>query len=970
MLSEEDASRLRVDQRGTDLVSAPALVARDVELDRAVRAVVSPPAVVLVEGEAGIGKTRLVRELLARPEVADRRVILGGCLPLREPLPFGPVIEALRRLETIAPERELSPVAGALHPLVPELAGQLPAPLDPLGDSRGDRHCVFRAILDVLSALGPAVCVLEDLHWSDESTNDLLRFLVSQLPEELSLVLTYRREDTTPPAAVLGLASRKAAEVARTTVSLAPLGAEDVRHLVTEILQVDDVSREFAEYLHARTLGVPFAVEEVLGLLKDRRDLVRRDGRWARRTLDTLEVPAAIRDLTLERLAGLSRDAVQIVRAAAVAAVPLPAGALARAAGLSSQRAARATSELLARGLLHEHEDDDQLGFRHVLARQATYDAIPTPERPRLHLRVAQVLEQRPAPQPLAQIAHHYRRGGLPRKWLRYAEAAADLAISLGNTAAACHLLTDALVSENASAPTRARLAVKLGRATLGSLDHERATSVLRQVLDEAELPARVRGEVRLYVGLVLDNQGGQAAAGLAEVARAVPELRRRPGLAARAMSVLAVPMSSEGHLTDHLSWMNRAVDAAARADDPMLALAVLVNRATVLMHVGDPQAWRAVLDLPQEPTSLEERRQLLRASVNLAHACSCTGHYEQAQRFRARGLALSAEEGESYLAAALEATSLLLDWVTGEWDGLEARAWRLARGMEDVPAVFAESAFVIGHLLRVRGDEDAKGQLLSAHDVGLRCGSIPVVVGSLGGLARIELDRGDAEAGCTLALEAIELVRRKGIWVWSADVASVAIEALLAAEREQDATALVSEVAKGLRGRDAPAAQAALAGCRATLSAAAGRHEQAARVYAKAERAWLGLPRPYEAALCREGRARQLALAGKADAKDLLLQVLARFEALGAGGDAARVRRTLREHGVRQPWRGGRRGYGNQLSPREEEVARLAASGRTNREIAEALVLSPRTVEDHLSKALRKLGVSSRTALAGTLRG
>ena len=923
----------------------------------------------LVEGEAGIGKTRLVRELLGRSEIANRRVIVGGCHPLREPLPFGPVIEALRRLATIAPERELSPVAGALHPLVPELAAQLPAPLDPLGDSRGDRHRVFRAILDVLSALGPAVCVLEDLHWSDESTNDLLRFLVSQLPEEVSLVLTYRREDTTPPAAVLGLAARMPAEVARTTISLAPLGAEDVRQLVTEILQVDDVSREFAEYLHARTLGVPFAVEEVLGLLKDRRDLVRRDGRWARATLDALEVPAAIRDLTLERLAGLSRDAVQIVRAAAVAAVPLSATALARAAGLSSQRAARATSELLALGLLHEH-DDDQLGFRHVLARQATYDAIPTPERPRLHLRIAQLLEQRPAPRPLAQIAHHFRRGGLPRKWIHYAEAAADLAISLGNTAAACHLLADALVSEKASAPTRARLAVKLGRATLGSLDHARATSVLRQVLDEAELPASVRGEVRLYVGLVLDNQGGQAAAGLAEVARAVPELRRRPGLAARAMSVLAVPMSAEGHVDDHLAWMNRAVDAAARADDPMLALAVLVNRATVLMHVGDPRAWRAALELPLEPTSLDERRQLLRASVNLAHACSCIGHYEQAQHFRARGFALSADEGESYLAAALEATSLLLDWVTGDWDGLEPRAWKLARGMEDVPAVFAESAFVIGHLLRVRGDIDAKGHLLSAHDVGLRCGSIPVVVGSLGALARIERDRDDPEAGCALALEAIELVRRKGIWVWSAEVASIAVETLLAMDREQEATALVSEVAKGLRGRDAPAAQASLATCRAALSAATGRHEQAARLYAKAERAWLTLPRPYEAAASREGRAHQLVAVGNDDAKDLLLEALARFEALGAAWDVARVRRTLREHGVKQPWRGGRRGYGDQLSPREEEVARLAASGRTNREIAAALVLSPRTVEDHLSKALRKLGVNSRTALAGTLRG
>jgi DNA-binding NarL/FixJ family response regulator len=103
----------------------------------------------------------------------------------------------------------------------------------------------------------------------------------------------------------------------------------------------------------------------------------------------------------------------------------------------------------------------------------------------------------------------------------------------------------------------------------------------------------------------------------------------------------------------------------------------------------------------------------------------------------------------------------------------------------------------------------------------------------------------------------------------------------------------------------------------------------------------------------------------GQQRGKDLLLSALESFAALGATWDAARVRRSLREHGVARPWRGGRRGYGNRLSPREEEVARLAARGQTNREIAEALVLSPRTVQDHLAKAMRKLGVESRKALA-----
>ena len=200
---------------------------------------------------------------------------------------------------------------------------------------------------------------------------------------------------------------------------------------------------------------------------------------------------------------------------------------------------------------------------------------------------------------------------------------------------------------------------------------------------------------------------------------------------------------------------------------------------------------------------------------------------------------------------------------------------------------------------------------------------------------------------------------------MWAAEVAPVAVEVLLASGRRDEAEGIVREVAQGLRRRDAPAAFAALGACRALLLHDEGRIEQAARAFARVERSWLALPRPYEAARCREARALLLHSSGEERSKDLLLSALDSFTTLEAAWDAARVRRDLRDHGVTRPWRGGRRGYGNRLSPREEEVARLAALGRTNREIAEALVLSPRTVQDHVAKAMRKLGVESRKALA-----
>jgi DNA-binding CsgD family transcriptional regulator len=425
--------------------------------------------------------------------------------------------------------------------------------------------------------------------------------------------------------------------------------------------------------------------------------------------------------------------------------------------------------------------------------------------------------------------------------------------------------------------------------------------AVLRRVLDEDGLPAGLRGEVRLYVGLLLDNQAGQATAGLAELARAVPELRRRPGLAARAMSALAVPMSTTGHLAEHLDWMKRALEAAERANDPVLRTAVLVNRATVLMHVADPQAWRAVLDL-----------------------------------------------------------------MRGRWSDLEERLHALTQAFGDVPLVFAEAELVLGLLSLARGElAVAKAHLGAAREVGSTGGSVPVVVAAAGGLARIALARGDAGAAAAQALPALELVERKGVFVWTAEVAPPAVEALLSLDRRAEAEELVAHVVRGLRGRDAPAAQAALLTCQAFLQRDEAPDERALRALRRAERAWRVLPCPYRAVQLREAEAHVLLEGGDGHGMEVLLGSLEEFKALGAEWDAARVRRELRAHGVTRPWRGGRKGYGDELSPREHEVLRLAALGQTNREIAEALVLSPRTVESHLANAMRKAGVSSRRQLA-----
>ena len=140
-------------------------------------------------------------------------------------------------------------------------------------------------------------------------------------------------------------------------------------------------------------------------------------------------------------------------------------------------------------------------------------------------------------------------------------------------------------------------------------------------------------------------------------------------------------------------------------------------------------------------------------------------------------------------------------------------------------------------------------------------------------------------------------------------------------------------------------------------------------QLFGQAEQSWLALPRPYLAADARARAGRCLLSVDIERARALLQDALAAFETLGADWDAALVRQTLRRHGLIPAHRRGRRSYGNELSPREAEVARLASQGLNNREIARTLHLSVKTVEGHLSSASRKLGVSSRAELADQLR-
>jgi DNA-binding CsgD family transcriptional regulator/tetratricopeptide (TPR) repeat protein len=939
-------------------VSSSALVGRENELASLLEAASHPPALVLVEGEAGVGKTRLVQEFLRSPELSGSQVYTGGCQHLAEPFPLGPVLDALQAARPI--RTQLSPLAGALRPLLPELAPVLPPLPEQLGDRRAERHRLFRALRELLGALGRGVLVLEDLHWADDQTSEFVRFLCPQLPPELLLVCTYRGEDAPAASPFRSLAAELPSRTAGLKLQLRPLDREQVRALAGLILGADAISDEFADYLFEGSGGLPFAVEEVLRLLENREDLVRRKGAWVRRSLEDLGVPKAVRDSILERVANLHPSAQALVRATAVLGVPASEALIASVAGVRRGRTT-ALAQAISAALLVE-ASENRFCLRHELARQAVEEALPSPLRRLLHLRAAQALENE-RPTPLVRLAHHYRAAGRPNEWTYYAEAAADRAVSLDDAVTAYRFLGEALDVESLAPVRRARLAIKFLIAAFDSLAQKDAADVVRPLLDEQKLPDGIRGELLLHLGRFL-CQAGEDAEGYDQIKQAVGLLRSRPALSATAMAFLAQPSFRAGRFDEHLKWVDRAAHAAARSEDRALQIRLSADRACTLLVLGEGRAWQAIREIPPPGGELDEVREAARASGNLADALLHLGYYDRARELVGKNLATGPGCFREHVIA--EVTATQLDYVTGSRGGLEGRVRLLLEEGEDRLPHHADLEAVLG-LLRLAG-----GELQGAFRTFERlyeeelC-DITIVPWVCGGLARLKLAERPEEA-LTAVAGALEIVEEKGVWAWATDVAPVTVEALLGAGRPAEAEEFVNRFRAGLESRDAPAATAALRVCRGVLAEAKGNVERATREYAAAERGWRALPRPYEAARAREYRGRTFLAERPDEGRRLLVEAMDGYRALGAQWDAGRVRATLRRSGLAPPHRAGRKGYGSELSPREYEVVQLACDGLSNREIALSLTVSRSTVEHHMSSAMRKLGATSRYELGDLL--
>lgn len=945
----------------------PDLVGRERELDELRRALSRPPAVILLDGEAGIGKSRLLRELLdTRPGITGApRVPVAVCPPFRQSLTLGPVVDALRTAAPDVRALRLSALAGVLRPVFPEWGDVLPPTPEPLEDAAAARFRLFRALAELLERLGVDLLAVEDAHWADEVTLEFLLFLIARLPQGPGLLLTFRPEEVPPDSLLLRISARLPAGVTRLRLTLGGLDVAQTVRLVSSMLPGGDPSERFATFLHEHTDGVPLAVEELVRLMYDRADLTLHQGEWIRRPLHDIDVPPTIRDAVLERTGRLGAPAQAVLHAAAVLSDPADEAQLSAVAGLPDEDAGTGLARALQSGLLQEN-DRHQVAFRHVLARLAVYESIPAPLRRRIHLLAGQALQDL-TPPPLARLAHHFREGGDTANWCRHARRAAELAAASGDETTAVRLLFDLVTQADLPPRTVVELVEKLPFPALTGVGRYRQIiDALRAALAtggaEPDLAAQLRFQLGWILVMIDRNEEGRI-----ELERSVPLLGHDPARAAQAMLYLGWARGATWPASRHLRWLHRAMALAESVPAPD-RMPLLVDIVPGLLLVGEKAGWTHAARVPDDAATGPGRWAVVRGNVNLGDQALRWGLYDLARHRLDTALRLAEKYQYTRYRFGVLATLLNLDLFTGRWDGLGARAAALAEEAGVQPTSRLEVTLVRAlHAAATTGHGQVERHLRGVLDEFTEMGIVENCPHPAAALADLQLAGGRVEQALAVTDGPIAMVSAKGTWNWATELAPVRVAALVAAGRVEEAAGLVATFAAGLRG-PVPAALAGLATSRALLSAGRGSHVRAAAEFARAAAAWERLPRPYDALLARERQGRCLLAAGRDEAGlALLSDVFSGLSELGARVGAVRVMHTLQAHGIaaRRPWWGGRQGYGDQLSPRELDVARLVVAGRTNREIAGELFLSPKTVARHLNSAMRKLEVSSRTALA-----
>ncbi len=969
------------------------LVGRDAELARLLtsvdRAVDGHGCAVLLAGDAGVGKTRLLDELCARATARGLRVLTGHCVDLGDVgLPYLPFVDLLRPLAA-------DPAAAASPALAGLLAGRSGGPLPET--SQGDAADLGRplpnraallppdagrlqlfesvaALLADLAATAPLVLVLEDLHWADRSSRDLLRYLLARLGEErVAVVASYRSDDLHRRHPLRPLLAELVRLPGVERLELPPLPDAAVGQLVRDLGRgAGPVPEATVEDVVARAEGNAFFAEELLA---------------AGLAGETL--PVALTDVLLTRVEQLGPQAQQVLRVAAVAGRQVRHDLVAAVGGLAPADLEQALAEAVHSHLLVV-SPDGRYRFRHALLREAVLVDLLPGERVRLHGALAAHLGGTPGAGSAAELAHHARGSNdLPGAFSASLEAAAEAA-RVGAPAEQLQHLEAALALWPAVPDAGARagrghaeLLLDAAAAARNGGEPHRAVALLRnaeQVLGPDGDPLLLS---RVYYTLAQALARIEDAAAALEYSSAAvalapadpPSVSRTWAAAVHARTCYALARWEEGDAA--------AEEALAAADALGLDAAWADTAVSLARCRGGSALGERLEEALGRAVRSGDRDVELRVLFNLAVVPYEAGDVTTSLRWIDAALARADELGVpwAFYAAELRHLGVVARYVTGDWDGSLALASQLARVPEMAAHVRAA-----GLLVQVgRGDPEVPRRIAWARSL---------------------TDRLDAHVLLMLATSGASVEAA----AWAGDAAAAAEEAERAIGRLQalwrnDRLAAVRLAAQALAPVADAAAAARLAGDdlaeRRWVSRGEGLAEHARsavadhlrdvggygaegsawllRVEAEQERlhgraapeAWraavgaFGYGHVYEQARCRWRLAEALLAAGDREAATAELQQAADVAVrLGAAPLREAVAALARRGrlAVDLPGLGRLTGTADVFTPREAEVLALLARGRTNRQIGTELYISEKTASVHVSNILAKLGAGGRT--------
>ena len=384
-------------------VLSPVLVGRQEELSQLEDALLSANRgdgrFVLVAGEAGIGKTRLATELTRRARKLGCDVLWGSCSEAELALPYLPFVEAVgNRLDEQDPDTvraALGPTAAELAQLFPQLAEGPPS--IPAGDPAQAKLRLFESVVSLLEFWARdrgLLLVLDDVHWADSSTRELLDYAARRLARSrVMLLATYRSDelDRRHPLTRTVQVWRRAGLAE--TVAVSAMEPSHVAEMIAAILNAEEVSHELAALVGARAEGNPFVLEEMLREAVDRGEIVQTETGWQRGSRETLRMPETVREAVLLRLGRLDAERIDVLRAAAVLGRSFDYRLLVDVAEADEAVVLAALESAVAQQLLEEDaEASDRYGWRHALTQEAIAGDTVVPKRQRIHSRAADAL--------------------------------------------------------------------------------------------------------------------------------------------------------------------------------------------------------------------------------------------------------------------------------------------------------------------------------------------------------------------------------------------------------------------------------------------------------------------------------------------------------------------------------------------------------------------------------------------------